>query len=123
MSTNNDPPPGAGIDYSSLVGDATTWTSNGWYTYGGGVGGSSGYPYIYTLPSAPTTITLPTLPNPLDALLAPSGGPNKLTPPQLSRLMSGHRFIQMDNSDYCLFCYALDMYRNRTDHLFVISEE
>lgn len=58
-----------------------------------------------------------------DYLMSTLPGVGKLTPPQLAQLLRDHTFIEMDNSDFCLFCYALDQYRPRTDHIFVISEE
>jgi hypothetical protein len=47
----------------------------------------------------------------------------QLTRTQLDQLLREHRFIPMDNSSYCLYCFALDHYRDAAQHLFVISEE
>lgn len=50
-------------------------------------------------------------------------GNNRLTPDQLAFVLAQHRFLPMDGSGYCLFCYALDLLRTKVDHLFVIREE
>lgn len=50
-------------------------------------------------------------------------GNNRLTPDQLAFVLAQHRFLPMDGSGYCLFCYALDLFRTKVDHLFVIREE
>lgn len=88
---------------------------------GGGGGGAGGY---YSSGGFITTTgigtTVPFVGNPLDFL---AKGPTKLTPDQLAVLLREHTFIEMQNSTYCLFCYALDQYRDRSDHVFVIREE
>lgn len=116
----------------------------GWYGAGGGGGGyaytTTSTPGIYTTgPWYPTTtpyilpqpwdvttnpVVTPFPPgvNPADGLLAPRGI-SKITPSQLNRLLREHTFVEMDTCDFCLFCYALDQFRTRADHIFVISEE
>lgn len=47
----------------------------------------------------------------------------RLTQAQMDLLMRGHQFIPMDASGFCLFCFAFDLYRMRTDHGYVIHEE
>lgn len=88
----------------------------GGYYSGGGI--TSGGQFITT--TTGTVTPFASQPNPMDFLMK---GPNKLTPDQLALLLREHTFIEMRNSAYCLFCYALDQYRDRGDHLFVISEE
>lgn len=87
---------------------------------GGGAGGFYSSGGFITTTGTGTVTPFVSQPNPMDFLMK---GPNKLTPDQLALLLREHTFIEMRNSAYCLFCYALDQYRDRGDHLFVISEE
>lgn len=121
--------------------DGGTWSglnSSGTYHITNGQYYSSGGAYTY-----PTTTTVPyiTVPNTgivttpgvispfvqtspmFPDLVYPASGPGKLTPVQLAQLMREHTFIEMEGSEYCLFCFALDQYKTRLDHIFVISEE
>lgn len=76
----------------------------------GGINSVYGYPTVAPL----TTTTMS---------IAPMTGAGKLAQSQLNQLMASHTFIPLDSSDHCLFCYALDMWRTRSQHDFVISEE
>lgn len=86
---------------------------------GGGGGVGQVQPYITTSPG----IVRPFTSVGLRDLLVSSQGAGKLTQTQLDQLMREHTFVEMGNSEFCLFCYALDQYRTRLDHIFVISEE
>lgn len=90
-------------------GGAATWTSSGTSSYPGYL---NGLPPLG--PASPFVAT--------SGGLLP-GGVNRLNHAQMAVLLAEHKFIAMDGGDYCLFCFALDLYRNRLDHLFVIREE
>jgi hypothetical protein len=98
----------------------TTTTTNG-SVYISTTPNYGSYPYPSVYPTLPTSYP-PFATNPLDGLLVPAG-PGKLTAPQLDQLLREHAFIEMAGSEFCLFCYALDLYKTRLDHIFVINEE
>lgn len=91
---------------------------SGGYNIGAGGGGG------YSTTTANPIITLPAGSPCYDAgaLIGPKGA-SKLDVAQLSQLMREHTFIPMAGSNFCLFCYALDLYRDAEEHIFVISEE
>ena len=104
--------------------------------YGGGGGGSYINTWTDVNTSLPTTspyltTTVPlvtTTIGPIDGALYGSTlikpkGIDKLTPAEGELLLRAHRFIPMEHGPYCLFCFALDIYRDQRAHEFVISEE
>lgn len=104
---------------------AITYVTDSIYLNGGGGGGGFTTdrvnPGIMTSPG----IVTPFVGAPRDGLFIPGlqSGATKLTPVQLEQLIREHTFIEMAGSNFCLFCFALDHYRTRLEHLFVISEE
>lgn len=84
-------------------GGGTTYTSPGYVTLGTGVNTTGG------------CITIP--------MDADRTGNARLTPDQMKFLLAEHGFMNMDNAEYCLLCFALDQYRTRAEHMYVIHEE
>jgi hypothetical protein len=97
----------------------TTTTTNGRMYMGGGYTFTS--PTIVTSPPFAPIAPLPD--NPFEDLFPAVKRVGKLTQAQTDLLLREHHFIPMEGSSFCLFCFALDMYRDATDHIFVISEE
>jgi hypothetical protein len=115
---------GGGTSGSNGSSGFTYTGTNTWI--GGGAGGGGGGSYSGALISNGMIIGQPfvpvTSPDRFGDLLR-GGGPNKLTQLQIERLMQ-HEFIPVeDGHPYCLLCFALDVYRTRHDHDFVIHEE
>lgn len=52
------------------------------------------------------------------------GGYDQLSKSQMDRLMD-HEFVPLEETghQYCLICFAVDVYRVRTDHDYVIHED
>lgn len=137
MATLGDPvpikPPLLGQGTNTWTGDVMQITGSA--TGLGGGGGNSitniypstgGYTYINPIyqhpPLLPNLVTTGGSIQPfLDVL---QNGRNKLSPAQLAQLVAAHQFVPMDDGhEYCLFCYALDLYRTRLDHEYVIHED
>lgn len=122
MSYNHGPSPGSGDHHlipatwtSGIVNTVSTGTAsvggggNGFYHSGSGSFGPT-HPYLTINPFVdPNVLTLK------------AGA--RLSASQLSTLLALHRFVPMDGNDFCLFCYALDLYRHESEHWFLISEE
>lgn len=119
-----------------MISDQEVITLTGGVIGGGGGGGYYGgggsfYPYVTTTTTGinvnPGIVTPFTPASNLQEFLLSGvpgvGGANKLTPVQLNQLMREHTFVEMQDSDFCLFCYALDQFKTRLDHIFVIREE
>lgn len=121
------PPPARGASgYTYVITSETNNVTSTGSSIGGYYGGA-GYPGYVT----PIPIMYPSLPQAfpntvgvqpfLDVL---QGTRNRLTPAQLATLVAAHDFVPMDDgNDFCLFCFALDLYRGRLDHQYVIHED
>lgn len=90
--------------------------------YVGGSGGSISYPSYPFVTTQPVITPFEDAQTILDRMMQ-GIGKQKITPVQLQTLMDSHQFVEMDTTNYCLFCYALDQYRTEADHQHMIREE
>lgn len=123
MATSDPKPVPVGLTTTTTV---STRTISGGYVYTTGAGQITVSPDGYSTigyPALPTYPGLGTASPPFAPQPGSTSVPGSLSAEELSLLLGSHQYTQWRDTEYCLFCFALNHFRKARDHDHVIHEE